>query len=170
MAASRSFSLESVAQAQKVEHIGVTEDQIRREAVFLAQRLEFLTGQRAGLSRDGRAFVEQALNLGGQRARAPALQAAQLGIKFSLERLFEVDELSEVGPTQLSTQRVDNLRVGKDLRKTNHVEQVDPAKTRAEFNGQGSTERVDDLFAVLGALFFQEIGADPVADLPVEPP
>lgn len=39
----------------------------------------------------------------------PPLNAAYLGVEVSFKRVVEVDDLAKVGPTQMSTQRVDNL-------------------------------------------------------------
>jgi len=39
-------------------------------------------------------------------------------------------------PSQLSTQRVDNLRISEHLREGNHVEQIRSAESLAEFLSQ----------------------------------
>src|SRR5260370_38707530 len=73
-----------------------------------------------------------------------------------------------MGPTQLSTQCVDYLLVWKGLGETHHVEEVRPAKTVSKLNGQLSTQRVDYFFAVIGALFLEDVRPNSLPDLPIK--
>src|SRR5260370_27228562 len=73
-----------------------------------------------------------------------------------------------MGPTQLSTQCVDYLLVWKGLGETHHVEEVRPAKPVSKLNGQLSTQRVDYFFAVIGALFLEDVRPNSLPDLPIK--
>jgi hypothetical protein len=108
------------------------------------------------------------LNFVGQLPRAPPFYAAHFRVKFTLEWLFQVDDLAKMSPTQLSTQCVHNLLVWKNLGETHHVEEVRPAKSVSKLNGQLSTQCVDYLFAVIGALCLEDVRPNSLPDLPIE--
>jgi len=90
IADSRSFSRRCPAN-EEIEDIGIAEDQVGSELVFLAQLLEFESRQFLRLPRERRALEEHGAHLVLQRALAPALNAAHLGIEIALERVGQVD-------------------------------------------------------------------------------
>jgi hypothetical protein len=113
-----------VLQSQEIEQVGIAKNQIWREFLFLTQGLQFLASQICGFSGQHRPLIEHPIDFGLQSARAPALDSAHLSIKLAPERIFEVDNLFEVCPAQLSPQCGDNLFVWKHLDETNHVPQA----------------------------------------------
>ena len=54
MAASRSFSLVGVFQAQEVQDVGVAKDQVRGDPVILSKGRQLLPNQLFGSAREGR--------------------------------------------------------------------------------------------------------------------
>jgi hypothetical protein len=101
-------------------------------------------------------------------ARVPAFDAAHLGVKVAFERFVEVNDLAEVSPTQLSTQRVDNLGVRENLGEANHVEHICPGEAPTKLNGQLFTQCVDYLLAIFGALVLENVSSDALTNLPVK--
>ena len=148
-----------VAQAEEVEQVGVLEDEVRRDLVGGAERGQLLADERVGLLRERRALVEHAVDLLLQHARAPALDAAHLGVEVALERVLHGDERLEVGPAQLSPQCGDNLGVGERLGELHHAAQVLLAEAPPEARLQLSPQRGDNLGAVLGAPLLQDVRA-----------
>jgi hypothetical protein len=73
-----------------------------------------------------------------------------------------------VAPTQLLGQCPHNLPVGEDLGKLNHPKENVTGEALSKLLGQLSRQCRDNLFAVLGSLIFQNLGLDPVSDVPVE--
>lgn len=56
-------------------------------------------------------------------------------IEKYLQRVFQVDDLDEVGPGQLSRQFLDCFEI-ENLSKADHIEDVAAAKTAPIFSGQ----------------------------------
>src|ERR1017187_3823181 len=115
-----------VFQPEKIEDVGIAEDQIGCELIFLAQLLEFQRRQFFWLPRQRGALEEHGTDLLSQRALVPALDAAHLGIEVALERVVQVDNEREVGPTQLCSQWLHNSGIREDLGKAHHIEEVTP--------------------------------------------
>jgi len=158
----------SILQSEKVQQVRIAEDQIRADAILIAQSRQLFAGQVAWFSADRRSLVEHALNLALERPGAPPLKPAHLSVELALKRVRKIDNLSEVRPGQLSTQRVDNLSIWKSLGKADHVEKIGAAESAAIFFTQSSTQRVDNLLAVSGAFGGENILADPFTNRPVE--
>src|ERR1039457_5860921 len=116
----------SVFQPEKIEDVGIAEDQIGCELIFLTQLLEFQRRQFFWLPRQRGALEEHGTDLLSQRALVPALDAAHLGIEVALERVVQVDNEREVGPTQLCSQWLHNSGIREDLGKAHHIEEVMP--------------------------------------------
>src|SRR3982750_1613057 len=122
-----------ISQAEKIENVGVPEDQVGSELVAFAQRLDLLRDELFRLLRKSGALVEHAVDAGAQSSYAPPLDAAHLGVEIPLERVCQRDELYEVAPPQLSRQRRDNLRIGEGSGELHHPAKVLLAKATAEF-------------------------------------
>jgi len=73
-----------------------------------------------------------------------------------------------VGPTQLSTQCVDNVLARKSLGEAQHVPQILDAEATTVFCFQLLRQRNNDLLAVFGTLAAQYFRADALADPPVQ--
>jgi hypothetical protein len=85
-----------------------------------------------------------------------------------LKRVFDGQQSDEMGPTQLSYQRYDNLFLGKDLGKLHHPAQIFLAEAWAMLVNQLSCQRYDNLLAVHGSFLAQNLIDDPFADAPIE--
>ena len=96
----------------------------RGSACPLAEFLKFHLGELGWFLRQGRRSKSMDCDLLVQSAGVPVFDAAHLGVEVTFERIVQVDDLPEVGPAQFCTQCVQNLRVGKGFRATNHVGQV----------------------------------------------
>ncbi len=71
-------------------------------------------------------------------------------------------------PTQLCTQRVHNLAIGEDLRKTHHIEEVAPAETAAVLGCETFAEPLNDALAVFRSLVTKNVLANPRTNTPIE--
>ena len=69
-----------------------------------------------------------------------------------------------MGPSQLPTQRVDNLTAGECLRERDHVTQVPFGQPPAEFQGELSGHGHNDPFPVPCA----SLRVEPVLNLPID--
>lgn len=127
-----------------------------------------MANQFIGLLGDCRALVEPGIDSLGQHTRAPTFHPAHLGVEVALKGLVEVQQRTKVGPTQLSTQCVDNVFIGKNLGKPHHVAQVLRAKAAPVVNGQLLRQRCHDLLTVRRALALQHLGVDTLPHAPVE--
>jgi hypothetical protein len=125
-----------VFQAEEIGDVGIAEDQIGSELVFLAQLFEFQRGQFFRFARQRRALEEHGTDLLFQRPLVPGLDAAHLGVEVSLERVVQVDNEREVGPTQLCSQWLHNSGIREDLGRANHIEEVAPREAPAELRLQ----------------------------------
>ncbi|AGP35940.1 hypothetical protein SCE1572_16390 [Sorangium cellulosum So0157-2] len=74
-----------------------------------------------------------------------------------------------MGPAQLCTQRVHNVRVGENLGEAQHVVEVALAEAAAVLGREGSGHVGDDLLAVRRPALADDVLAKAAADLPVEP-
>lgn len=81
-----------VPQAQKIQKVWITKNQIGRQRVIFAQSLEFFFNQLLRLFRNGRAFVKHGSNTALQSSRAPSFITAHLSIKVALERVFQISD------------------------------------------------------------------------------
>jgi hypothetical protein len=68
----------------------------------------------------------------------------------------------------LSTQCVDNFPVGEGFGEPDHVPEILVGETLAEFGGQPRRDRHDDPLPIPGSFRAENLGAEPVSDLPVE--
>jgi hypothetical protein len=83
------------------------------------------------------------------RARNPPVyQLAHLNVEIPFEVLFDVDKLADMGPTQLRTQCVRNLRFALDCSKLDTVVKLPLAPASAEFLGQVLRQAGYDLFSI----------------------
>ena len=74
----------------------------------------------------------------------------------------------EMCPAQLSLQCGDNLLIRINFGKTDHVAQGFIRKTSPIRSSQLSTQRGDNLPAVLGAFITKDIGFNTIPDTPVQ--
>src|ERR1035438_718008 len=146
----------------------IAEDQIGSELVLLAQSLEFECRQFFGLARKRRALEEHGADLLLQSALTPAFEAAHLRIEIALERVVQVDNEREVGPTQLCSQWLHNSGIREDLGKAHHIEEVAPREASPKLRLQLCTQRGHYLLPILGPLLLQDVLADALSDVPVE--
>lgn len=130
----------AVLEAEEVEDVGVAENEVGRELVLAAERGELGFGNFFGLLRDSGALEEHGVDFLGECAGAPAFNAAHFGVEVALEFVRERDDRSEVGPAQLCTQCVHNLRIGKDLGESDHIEEVPTPKTSSKLSRQLCTQ------------------------------
>src|SRR3970282_569749 len=93
----------------------------------------------------GGALVEHTVDLLLERAGAPALDPAHLGVEVALEGILHRNERLEMRPAQLSPTCGDNLRVREGLGELQHPAQVLFAKAPAELRLQLSPQRGDNL-------------------------
>src|ERR1039458_8966400 len=157
-----------VFQPEKIEDVGIAEDQIGCELIFLAQLLEFQRRQFFWLPRQRGALEEHGTDLLTQRALVPALDAAHLGIEVALERVVQVDNEREVGPTQLCSQWLHNSGIREDLGKAHHIEEVTPREATAELRLQLCTQRGHYLLPILGPLLLHHVLPDAPPHVPIE--
>src|ERR1019366_3251699 len=101
-----------------------------------------------------RALVKHRANLLFQRARAPVLDAAHLGIEVALKRVVDCDDLPEMCPAQLCPQCGHNLEIREDLSKSDHAEEAPLPEAPAELRLQLSPQCGDNLSTIVGPLFF----------------
>ncbi len=73
-----------------------------------------------------------------------------------------------MSPSQLSQQRRDNLRAGKDLDKLNHPSQILLTETAPMASLQLSPHCCDNLRAVLGAPALKDLHANAAPEFPIE--
>jgi len=157
-----------VRQAQEVEEVRIAEDQVRRELVLRSQPGQFPLGELGGLPRQCRSFEEHPVDLGPERADAPPLDPAHLGVEVAPEPVLEREDLDEVAPAQFSRQRRDNLPVRVELSELDHPSQALLGEASPVIGGQLSRHRRDDLLPVAGPLMAEGVRQDPLPDLPVE--
>jgi hypothetical protein len=66
-----------VRQAEKIEKVRISKNQVRADLIARAEFLQLLSDQCIGLTRDGRAFEQHPLNPIAQDAHGPGFPAAQ---------------------------------------------------------------------------------------------
>jgi hypothetical protein len=88
-------------QAEEVEDVRISEDEVRGRAAGFAERREGLLDDRLGPPGDGRALVEHARDLLLEGPGAPGFEAAQLDVEAAPERVVQGDQLPQMGPAQL---------------------------------------------------------------------
>jgi hypothetical protein len=91
-------------QSEKVEEVGIAEDHVGRESVFVAESGDVFGDEDIGLPANGGPLVQQMPDFVPQRASAPSFNSAQLGVKLAFQRIVKVDQFFEMAPTQLPPQ------------------------------------------------------------------
>ena len=157
-----------VRQAQKVQHVGVAEHQLRRHLPTRAQGIDFRLHHGFRLLGDGRAQVQLAGDALAQGARAPAFHPARLGVVRALQRLLERQDFDEVAPAQFFCQRYDNRVLWKNLGKLDHARQIAGTEALAVVGNQFCRQCRQNLFAVFRTLVFQHLALDTLAHMPVD--
>lgn len=82
--------------------------------------------------------------------------------------VLDGDEQREVGPSQLSQQRRDNLCAGKHLGELEHPSQILLAEAMPTAGLQLSPHRCDNLRAVFGTPAPENLGKNTTTELPVQ--
>src|SRR5260370_26146786 len=100
------------------------ERQSGSKVAVAAEDGQLLADHCIGLLRERGALIEHRVDARTKGTHAPAFDPGHLRVEFPLEGLTEGQERAEVGPTQLSRQRRDNLLLGKQLGKLNHSAEV----------------------------------------------
>src|SRR5262249_17933059 len=111
---------------------------------------------------------EHAINLGPQCSGAPSLDPTHFSIEVALERISDRQKYGEMGPAQLSQQCCDNPDVGELPRELHHPAQVLFSKPATEFRLQLSPQRGNNLRAILGPLFLEDVLPHAAAYMPVQ--
>jgi hypothetical protein len=100
--------------------------------------------------------------------RVRPLDAAHLSVKVSLQLILERDDLDEVAPAQLFRQHRDNFPGRKYLGKTDRASQISRAVALPELRDQFCRQCRQNLLAVLGSLFLENIPSDAESNIPVK--
>ncbi len=85
-------------EAEEIEDVGVTEDEVGSELVGLFEGGEFFGDEVFGLFADGGAFEEEGIDAFLEGAGTPAFEAGHFGVEGASEGVFDVDEDANVGP------------------------------------------------------------------------
>ena len=135
--------------------------------VRFAQRRDLCINHGFRLAGKHRPLEQHPVDFLAQRADAPLLQTAHLGIELTFQAVFDREKLFEVRPAQLSRQCMDNWEIGKYLRKLYHVEQVWYVRNLVQ-TPLSIVATVSQQFVPVGCAFFlQNVAANVVADMPV---
>ena len=97
---------------------------------------------------------------------APAFNTALLGMEFPLMEPLQEQQFLEVGPTQLSRQRSDNLFLRKRLSKLHHPPQILVCEASANLAHQLSRQCGDNWLTVGSTFVPEDFPQDPVPDPP----
>jgi hypothetical protein len=103
-----------------------------------------------------------------ERSYAPAFDTAHLGIEFPLMGPIHGQQFLEVGPTQLSRQRSDNLFIRRRLCKLHHPPQILVCEASAKLAHQLSRQCSDNLLTVGCSFILEDFPQDSVPNPPME--
>jgi hypothetical protein len=93
-----------VLQAEKIENVGIAENQVRSHPVFVTEFPDFHGGQLCGLLGKGRALEKHGVDFLPERPGVPILDPAHFRVKVAFEGIFEVDDVQKMGPAQFRNQ------------------------------------------------------------------
>src|SRR5260221_307940 len=157
-----------VFQPEKIEDVGIAEDQVGRELVFLAQLLEFLTDEFVRLLGKRGALEKHGLDLLLERSRVPVLHATHLRVEIALQRIVNRDDLPKMSPAQLCPQCGQNPEIGEDLRESDHAEKAPLPEAPAELRLQLCTQCGHYLLSIVRPPFLQDVLPDAPPHVPVK--